>query len=95
MPLRLRVMSRLASLVMAVALMTGEAARAPAFESARMQEAEHLAQADSTAERPPPGAARHFKTDFSRHTVPYQETVSGGPPEGWNPCSKPPAPRPD
>lgn len=33
-------------------------------------------------EPPPPGAAAEFKTDFSRHLVPYDEILSGGPPKG-------------
>ncbi len=32
-------------------------------------------------ETPPPGAAQEFATDFSRHTVPYREILSGGPPK--------------
>ena len=28
----------------------------------------------------PPGTSREFRTDFSRHTVPYSEILSGGPP---------------
>ncbi len=39
------------------------------------------------AEEPPPrGAARQFKTDFSRHTVPYAEVLSGGPPKDGIPA---------
>jgi hypothetical protein len=30
---------------------------------------------------PPVGAAREFKTDFSKHSVPYSEILSGGPPK--------------
>ena len=34
------------------------------------------------AEEPAPrGAAREFKTDFTRHTVPYGDVLSGGPPK--------------
>ncbi len=32
-------------------------------------------------EDPPPGAAAEFKTDFSRHVVPFSEIFSGGPPK--------------
>ncbi len=37
-------------------------------------------------EPPPSGAAREFKTDFSRHTVPYAEIFSGGPPKDGIPA---------
>jgi hypothetical protein len=37
-------------------------------------------------EPPPGGAAREFKTDFSRHTVPYTEILSGGPPKDGIPA---------
>jgi hypothetical protein len=33
------------------------------------------------AESPPSGAESEFKTDFSKHTVPYSEVLSGGPPK--------------
>lgn len=32
-------------------------------------------------EEPPPDGAGQFRTDFSRHTVPYAEILSGGPPK--------------
>lgn len=32
------------------------------------------------AEQPPGSAQLEFKTDFNKHTVPYQEILSGGPP---------------
>jgi thiol-disulfide isomerase/thioredoxin len=32
-------------------------------------------------EPPPAGAQREFTTDFSRHTIPYSEVLSGGPPK--------------
>jgi len=38
------------------------------------------------AEAPPGGAEREFKTDFSRHTVPYAEILSGGPPKDGIPA---------
>jgi hypothetical protein len=37
---------------------------------------------DGLPEEPPPaGAAREFSTDFSKHSVPYSEILSGGPPK--------------
>ncbi|MBI4675811.1 MAG: DUF3179 domain-containing protein [Chloroflexi bacterium] len=35
---------------------------------------------------PPPGASAEFKTDFTRHTVPYAEIFSGGPPKDGIPA---------
>ena len=32
-------------------------------------------------EPPPPGAEAEFKTDFARHTIPYDDVLSGGPPK--------------
>lgn len=41
----------------------------------------------STSEAPPPfGAAREFRTDFSRHSVDYAEILSGGPPKDGIPA---------
>jgi hypothetical protein len=37
-------------------------------------------------ETPPRGAEREFSTDFSRHTVPYREVFSGGPPKDGIPA---------
>lgn len=37
-------------------------------------------------EPPPTGAEREFTTDFSRHTVPYAEILSGGPPKNGIPA---------
>ena len=37
-------------------------------------------------EPPPRGAARQFRTDFSRHTVPYGDVLSGGPPKDGIPA---------
>jgi hypothetical protein len=34
----------------------------------------------------PPGAEAEFTTDFSRHTVPYEEILSGGPPKDGIPA---------
>ena len=54
------------------------------------QEAAMPAPAGSVAllpdESPPPGAARQFSTDFSRHTVPYAQILSGGPPKDGIPA---------
>jgi hypothetical protein len=41
-------------------------------------------------EAPPAGATNQFSTDFSRHTVPYSEILSGGPPkDGIPPIDQP------
>ncbi|GAB4423079.1 MAG: DUF3179 domain-containing protein [Anaerolineales bacterium] len=40
---------------------------------------------------PPAGAAREFSTDFSRHSVPYDEILSGGPPKDGIPALTDPA----
>jgi len=37
-------------------------------------------------EEPPTGAAREFSTDFSLHTIPYSEILSGGPPKDGIPA---------
>lgn len=37
-------------------------------------------------ERPPAGAERAFSTDFSKHSVPYSEILSGGPPKDGIPA---------
>ncbi len=37
-------------------------------------------------EIPPDGASEQFKTDFTRHTVPYREILSGGPPKDGIPA---------
>ncbi len=37
-------------------------------------------------ETPPPGASDEFKTDFTRHVVPYREILSGGPPKDGIPA---------
>lgn len=37
-------------------------------------------------EEPPPPGAGQFKTDFSRHSVPYGEILSGGPPKDGIPA---------
>ena len=37
-------------------------------------------------EPPPRGSARQFSTDFSRHTIPYADVLSGGPPKDGIPA---------
>ena len=37
-------------------------------------------------EEPPPGAATQFATDFDKHSVPYSEILSGGPPKDGIPA---------
>jgi len=37
-------------------------------------------------EPPPVGAENQFSTDFSRHTIPYSEVLSGGPPKDGIPA---------
>ena len=37
-------------------------------------------------EPPPPGAIDQFSTDFSRHTIPYRDILSGGPPKDGIPA---------
>ncbi|NUM46274.1 MAG: DUF3179 domain-containing protein, partial [Anaerolineales bacterium] len=37
-------------------------------------------------EPPPAGADQEFATDFSKHTVPYTEILSGGPPKDGIPA---------
>ncbi len=43
------------------------------------------------AEEPPADAEREFRTDFSRHTVPYSEILSGGVPKDGIPAIDAPA----
>ena len=42
-------------------------------------------------EPPPAGAASEFTTDFSKHTLPYSEILSGGPPKDGIPAIDAPA----
>ncbi len=42
-------------------------------------------------EEPPSGAEREFRTDFSKHTVPYREILSGGVPKDGIPAIDDPA----
>ena len=68
---------------LALALLAAGAA--PAFAAPRPGTAAE-APALLEEEAPPRGAARQFKTDFSRHTVPYAEVLSGGPPKDGIPA---------
>ncbi len=43
------------------------------------------------AERPPAGAEAEFRTDFSKHSVPFSEILSGGPPKDGIPALENPA----
>jgi len=46
----------------------------------------NITPAEFADERPPGNAANSFSTDFSRHTVSYQEILSGGPPKDGIPA---------
>ena len=73
-PIRVRLMVA----AVAVAVLAGGAVllvAAPAPGTA-------AANPELLAEEPAPrGAAREFKTDFTRHTIPYSDVLSGGPPK--------------
>ncbi len=43
-------------------------------------------QGSSESVEPPSGAEREFETDFSQHSVPYEEISSGGPPKDGIPA---------
>jgi len=45
----------------------------------------------SPEDNPPPGAESQFSTDFSQHTIPYTEVLSGGPPKDGIPAIDSPA----
>ncbi|MBS1250234.1 MAG: hypothetical protein MAG431_01825 [Chloroflexi bacterium] len=58
-------------------------------EAAAPDDAPAPAEATPTllpAEAPPPGAESQFSTDFSKHSVPYDEILSGGPPKDGIPA---------
>jgi hypothetical protein len=44
-----------------------------------------------TPQSPPDGVTNEFKTDFARHTIPYAEVLSGGPPKDGIPAIDAPA----
>lgn len=68
-------------------LPTGDAAEATAASRPPATAAGQPAEAMLLPpESPPPGAEREFPTDFSRHTVPYSEIFSGGPPKDGIPA---------
>ncbi|MDE0228324.1 MAG: DUF3179 domain-containing protein [Spirochaetaceae bacterium] len=75
--------TRLTVAALAVAIVAGGAAllvAAPAPGTV-------AANPELLAEEPAPrGAAREFKTDFARHTVPYSDVLSGGPPKDGIPA---------
>src|SRR5438477_5931007 len=80
-----------AIVVGAVALLSGVHGQAsftvPAAENAAMASTAACASASPATspmlppEPPPAGASREFRTDFGKHTVPYGEILSGGPPK--------------
>ena len=55
----------------------------PAFPAATVPAAAPTLLAN---EPPPAGAESEFETDFSKHTVPYSEILSGGPPKDGIPA---------
>ena len=48
-----------------------------------------LATHAACAESPPRGATAEFDTDFDRHSIPYDEILSGAPPKTASPKSMP------
>lgn len=56
-----------------------------------VEPAEETLPATREADLPPAGAEAEFSTDFSRHTVPYSEIRSGGPPKDGIPAIDAPA----
>jgi len=59
-------------------------AATPVGDAATVESASTPAAAPTLSpdEPPPFGVAAEFKTDFSKHSVPYDEILSGGPPKG-------------
>lgn len=49
-------------------------------------QAEPPADTPEPADRPPSGAESQFTTDFTKHSVPYDEILSGGPPKDGIPA---------
>lgn len=62
-----------------------DAERSPVAQAAD-EESSIPEASQPTRETPPPGAEREFRTDFSRHIVPYSEILSGGPPKDGIPA---------
>lgn len=58
----------------------------PAFEAATPAPTHMITRTPLPAERPPDGAQSQFTTDFSQHSVPYAEILSGGPPKDGIPA---------
>ena len=66
---------------------TDRASSSSAMQTVAVAEATQLPTPTITRDEPPPaGAASEFKTDFSQHTVPYSEVLSGGPPKDGIPA---------
>ncbi|NTU65884.1 MAG: DUF3179 domain-containing protein, partial [Chloroflexi bacterium] len=62
-------------------------AATPQPTSAPTEETQQAAAATPLpAEPPPAGAEQEFKTDFTRHSIPYSEILSGGPPKDGIPA---------
>lgn len=73
---------------MALVLMTACSAAATGSPTPRPSPAPETASvpAPLPVEAPPVGAEQQFKTDFDRHSVPYGEILSGGPPKDGIPA---------
>jgi hypothetical protein len=62
-------------------------AATPQLTSVPTEETQQRAAATPLpAEPPPAGAEQEFKTDFTRHSIPYSEILSGGPPKDGIPA---------
>jgi hypothetical protein len=57
------------------------AATDPGFETPEEEGSATVTPKDESSNNsnPPPGAVREFTTDFSKHTIPFDESLSGGP----------------
>ena len=79
------------------AMLVAACAPAVAGEEGPVEQAEAGTPQDEPAvalpleDTPPPGAASQFSTDFSKHTIPYTEVLSGGPPKDGIPSIDSPA----
>lgn len=74
-----------------LALLLSACGTASSFPSASMEGDSMPAPAQTTPtllpeENPPMGASAQFRTDFSKHTVPYREILSGGQPKDGIPA---------